>query len=312
MRALCWLGRGAWNLIHRCFAPLRTLGLWLVSASPSSIKAAQDPYAIRAPGAPKVTGRRGTAVRPDDADEDWGETAWLCVSRHGLMQGGICCPSCGSLVAQKGDFHAIQRTPLGEAVPCRACNALLLASPDDDIDPVTPKQSYDESIYHTFVRGDAVAVAPPVRKQRCLKRAPVVGDWVVIIAHEKTIVSQNAPAQDLYGSEGRVTDISGSDAAVALSGNSGIGGTGELGGTFVMMPLSAIAPMVLPTLRPSDSVRVLRGEYAGWRGVVRGFAQGTVQVDLMLNAIGGLVTPTVTVDLPIERLEAEAGDEREW
>jgi hypothetical protein len=198
------------------------------------------------------------------------ELRWFSVSRHGLSQQGIICPGCGTLAARTLQFHLIHATPVGEAVHCFGCTSVLLASPDDDVDPVAPGQRYDESVYHTFARAPELVGA---LGQRVSNEQVQVEDWVVI-------VDRSSP---LFGSEGRVVGDVGEDVNVALSGNHGLGGAGSapgtgIGGDFRVFKRSQVAVMILPTLRRGDPVRILRGPDAGKTGVAAEVTHDRIKV----------------------------------
>ena len=133
----------------------------------SEQKSAHDPYARRLNKTlqvlmPKEDGTYESAES---------EVQWASVSRHGLLQQGITCPLCGLLVARTGDFAQIHETRYGEAIHCGGCKTVLLASPDDDVDPIAPGSRYDEEIYHRF------ALTSPARPmQRIRSKPPAPGD----------------------------------------------------------------------------------------------------------------------------------------
>ncbi len=167
------------------------------------------------------------------------------VSRHGLLGPGITCPVCGRLAAQRGEWGKVTQTSWGEAVMC-SCLRMLLASPDDDIDPVTPDNRYDPEVYHRFAR--------PPKWQRpepdTLKRAPVVGDRVFVA--EGT----------LRDAEGNILAIEGDTATVSIP-------VGWSSGERVeQLPLATLKVLALPTLRCGDPVRIVRGPRAPAEGSI--------------------------------------------
>lgn len=226
------------------------------------------------------------SVKGEGLPADDGKYTWHSVSRHGLVQQGITCSECGRAVAKPGDVHLIHVTRLGEAITCPHCNTILLASPDDAIDPVKPGESYDQTVYHAFVRP---AGGSAVRRQRVMLKPAQVGEWVVIGTHEALPVEGEAssrtldPPADRYGSEGRVVEIDGDLALVALAGNEGMGGAGSprglaIGGTWLRVRREAVFPMVLPSLRIGDRVSILRGPGEGQCGTIEHISGGKVIV----------------------------------
>lgn len=229
----------------------------------------------------------------------------VSVSRHGLMQQGITCPSCGQLAASTGRYDLIHQAIFGEVINCpfRKCGTVLLASPDDDVDPVKPGALYDENIYHTFARS---ANSRP--KQRVTSDAPVAGSWVVIVSDTKRLFVEapTAAAQSFLGEEGRVEQVSEDGiATVAMSGNHGLGGdanTQGLGGSHVLFPVADVAPMITPSLRVGDRVSILRGPDAGKCGTVAAIFRGKLTL---------AITPDQVIpDVPLERVEKLVLNER--
>ncbi len=258
---------------------LARLGMWFVSCLTSILgwkkkrsKKAYDPHLrmkirLSVPGDPSAT----LKIQHE---------RWASVSRHGLVRLGITCPYCGHLAASSGDVGRIHQTRVGEAIHCGKCNAILVASPDDDVDPVSPGKKYDESVYHAFVRPPGCS-----NRQRITSDISKPGDWVVIITHAPLAFTGAQTPQDLFGSEGRVetVDAEAQNAVVALSGNHGIGGAGGgvnsgLGGCWATIPLAGIAPMVLPSLRVGDAVKLLRGQRVGQEGVIKEMFRGNLTV----------------------------------
>ncbi len=200
------------------------------------------------------------------------------VSRHGYHESGVTCPCCGQRAVRAADWSKVVKTSWGEAVFC-SCGRMLLASPDDDIDPVSPKTWYDPAIYHTFAR-PANWEKP---RQRTLSRPPVANDWVVIFDHR-------IGSHDLTGAEGRVVDVVGPVITVALSDGIAGSSTGE---RHVELPIEKARVMLFDTLRREDRVTVLRGPDAGRVGIVQEFKSGMVDV---------LIDGTVAT-IPVERLQ---------
>jgi len=230
-------------------------------------------------------------------------TKWGSVSRHGLLQAGIMCPYCGHAAARTGEFHLVHLTRFGEGVHCQACGAVLLASPDDDVDPVKPGTAYDPTIYHVF--------AKPAQRRRIGQRitgaVPQIGDWIVIRTErlvELTFQPTNAlalPPVNYFGVEGRVDRISPDGTyLIALSGNHGIGGAGSapgsgIGGAWAEFSKDEIAVMVMPTFKAGDKVRIIQGDMTGQTGVLDRIKDGRA----MLQGIAGYSS----FELPMERIE---------
>jgi hypothetical protein len=225
---------------------------------------------------------------PEGREPEQGVPQLFAVSRHGLVRPPITCPSCGPL----GDLSAndIIETRWGEAVVCKQCHAYLLASPDDDVDDADPTQEYDENVYHKFIR-PATSDRP---RQRTLRRAPEVGDWVVITEHIAKSTTAGAPPQDLWGGEGRVESLNliEGTAKVSLGGVSGLAGS-DYGGVFADLPLRALAVMANHTLRVGDEVRVVRGGRRGHTGRIQSITLGKPSI---------LFGDLQVIEVPIERL----------
>lgn len=233
---------------------------------------------------------------------------WASVSRHGLVQHGITCPFCGHLAALAGRFELVHRTKFGDAVHCDQCKSILVASPDDDVDPVTPKKKYDEKIYHTFVRPAGVNSQG---RQRITADIPKAGDWVVIISHIPAPSTASSTPIVLFGTEGRVEDVDAEaqTARVALSGNHGLGGAGGgvgsgLGGNWATFPLAHIAPMIQPSIRVGDAVKILRGEHAGKEAQIMEMYRGKLTL-LTRDMLPGTIS-----DVLIEHVEKFVTNER--
>lgn len=172
---------------------------------------------------------------------------------------------------------------------CSPCKKILLACPDTDVDPIKPGEHYDESIYHRFARPEGWQ--PP--RQKTINRPPVKDDWVTV--QEKCLIESNGQLQDLNGSEGRVVRVEGDEVLVALSGNSGVGGS-DMGAQIARVPLSKARVMLMSTLTVGSRVKVTRGEHRDCQGVVKEFKHGDCQVEL--------VDPARTITIPVERLES--------
>ncbi len=233
-------------------------------------------------------------------------TKWGSVSRHGLLQAGITCPYCGREAARTGEFNRIHTTRFGEAIVCIHCLAVLLASPDDDVDPVKPGAQYDETIYHTF----AISGRQRTIGQKLSGATPVLGDWVVIVSKRLVVggtrANPTAPT-NYFGTEGRVDSVlEDGRYTIALGGNHGIGGAGSapesgLGGSWGTFDRDEIRVMVLPILRAGDRVRIMTGPGCGQTGSIAVAGSGSVE----------LVTESgAPMKLPIERVEKIVADEQ--
>lgn len=215
----------------------------------------------------------------------------LPVSRHALCNEGIVCPRCGIRVAKPGQWnliHEVERQADGsiwgeEGVCCTECNAFLLASPDDDIDPVKEGEPYDESVYHRFVRpSDWKPVA-----QKVFNKKPVDGDWVAVRPGIEMKIDGVMMSMDK--AEGRVRSIDGDIAKVELAGFSGMSRT-----ELVDIDIHLIRPMVFESFVPGCSVRIISGKHEGRTGTLKSFNLGTIEVKL---------DDTTIVRIPQERLE---------
>lgn len=205
------------------------------------------------------------------------------VSRHGLRGSGVVCPLCHKLAAATGEWGKVTMTPIGEVVCCFPCRTILLASPDDDIDPVRPGQKYDESVYHTFAR-PAGSIRP---RQRTLSRDPVPGDWGVVEGFIWT--RPDGSTQDLDRGEGRV--IAAGDGAVTLALVEGLGGAG----ITAVIPIARVRPMAWETLTKGDKVRLVRGIYEGRVAVVESAKEAIITLDVEGDH--------QSVSVPIEHLQ---------
>lgn len=208
-------------------------------------------------------------------------TVW--VSRHGLSERGVTCPTCKRLVVKPGNYAAITVSKRGESVPCPFCKIILLASPNDDEgDPKPGSGDLDPLVYYAFVRpGPAVEVI----KRKRISSAPIqVQTWVVIQTWSRL---SNGQMQLLNDQEGRVVEIGDMAIAgkgvvpaarVAVNGNEGLAGAHDMGADLEWIPLAQLRAMILPTLRPGDTVTASTGAYAGNKGVIDESFTGQVYV----------------------------------
>ncbi len=253
------LAAGAWGGIGR-------LCRWAVGTESSSSTA--NPDASPSPKAPepasasiyghepkqvmRVIGPDGQPFQGPNG-EDWSSSkaAVAYVSRHGLLGQGVICPVCSATAAKAGEWQKICRTAWGEAVNCTSCHRMLMAAPDDDIDPVKPGEQYDESIYHKFARPNGFVKT----RQRTVTDVPELGDRVLI---EDTTGGDGSFLQGkaLTGTEATVIADCGSEWRVALNANTGIAGS-DIGGTFANIPKSCAFKIADLALRPGDKVRIL-------------------------------------------------------
>jgi hypothetical protein len=217
---------------------------------------------------------------------------WYSVSRHGLLRRGITCPGCGTLAARISQWEMVHVTPFGEAVHCFECKSVLLASPDDDIDPVKPGKKYDEEVYHTFAKADDYK--RPI--QRTTTETVKVTDWVVI----------NNPQSPYYRAEGRVVGENADQVCIALAGNHGMGAAGSepaisIGGNVQWLGRANVAVMVLPTLRVGDLVRVTRGKGAGSEGKIVEAAHDRISIAVGEGKSLETIPERIEKVLPYER-----------
>jgi len=191
------------------------------------------------------------------------------VSRHGLSVAGVSCPGCGELAAKPNQWRKVRHTKWGEAIQCR-CGKVLLASPDDDLDPVKPGQKYDETLYHQFHR-------PPNWRSpipRLRAKVPVLGDWVYVVTGSyPTFVGESRerlPQQNLAGAEGRVNAfVSDDEVEIALGGTSAMGGVGGLGGAYAILPVANAFCTIPEAIRLGDLVTFTKGDHDGRTGTVK-------------------------------------------
>lgn len=229
------------------------------------------------------------------------------VSRHGLSGAGVSCPVCGAQAARPNQWRKVRQTKWGEAILC-SCGKVLLASPDDDIDPVKPGDKYDEALYHTFHK--PAGWRPPMPRIR--SKRPELGDWVYIVRGLVTVMTggerKEGPTQDVAGAEGRITALLDEHTLeVALAGNSGFGGS-DLGGTYAKIPVENAFVMIPEAIRPGDLVSVNQGQHKG--------RTGTLIQSLLRDKLGMQVSlakseqaAELTINLPIEHLELLIADE---
>jgi hypothetical protein len=233
--------------------------------------------------------RRMRLIGPDGESMGDSAEAIAYVSRHGLLGPGITCPCCGFLAARAGEFSSIAQTSWGEAILC-PCGRMLMASPDDDVDPVTPGVKYDADVYHRFARPKGYDRV----RHKTLKRQARVGDRVVVIDYKAPL---NGVPQDLDGTEGQVELVENESAIVRLLGTDGMSG---LPGNLqpVPIPLAYLRVMALPNIRKGDRARVVRGDGAGLEGEI-------VHIDMgpSANALVVVETSERRVSTTIERVE---------
>ena len=210
------------------------------------------------------------------------------------------CPACQSLAARPGEWDKLHISEKhGEGVAC-SCGVMLFASPDDDLDPVKPGEPYDQAVYHRFVRPADWSA----KRHRVVLREVRVGDWVTIRGIRATVTARPdatlGEEQDLDGGEARVVALDNDRAHIALSGNTGIGGSSEFGGSWAWVPLTSIRPMALPTLVVGDSVRVTRGVFKGAEGTVIAMTRGVIELRLTERH---LLSGTTTAKVIVEHIE---------
>ena len=203
------------------------------------------------------------------------------------------CPRCKNQAVPSGDWdkvHVIERRDdsdggvwVEEAVCCTECGAFLLASPDDEIDPVREGEPYDQSVYHAFSK-------PPGWKApglRVFDREPEVGEWVAIRPHTQAVIED--AERVLNGCEGRVVSIADGKAKVEVNGFSGM-----MKSTLTELDLDRIKPVVFDTLVPECSILVISGPHKGEMGTYVMSNKGTAEVRLDTGK---------TVRVPVERLK---------
>lgn len=195
------------------------------------------------------------------------------VSRHGLQENGVRCPSCGELAVEPGDWTKVHLREYrdgtaDEAVCCWHCNSFLMASPDSDIDPISEDQDgYDHNIYHRFVRPEGWQ--PP--KQRVCCKKPEKGDWVVADpgavawmipdGWQEGDGLQDIATAPMGGSEGMVSDpvtMDGCGEMVKVD----LMNLGPMTRTCVMN-LSNLSVMLFESFREGTKVKCIRGEHRG-------------------------------------------------
>jgi hypothetical protein len=228
------------------------------------------PYGHRLPNRMRVRSGMETLA---DSDRDV-----ALVSRHSLLGSGIICPVCHHQAALPGEFDKIVQSPLGEGVFC-ICHRMLVASPDDDVDPVDPLKPYDEKVYHTFVRPPNT----PKPRPRTLKRPPIVNDRVFIAKYD-AFISQGK-AMPIRNGEGTVMLVHDDVATVSVI-------RGISSNAVFDIPLSALEVMDLPIILLNDRVEVNRGPRQGAKGTIEAIKDGTITVRFIEG----------TTDYPIEHL----------
>lgn len=194
------------------------------------------------------------------------------------------------LAVEPGDWRRVHRIErpggiLEEAVCCWSCNHLLLASPDDDIDPLQPDEDYDVNVYHRFVR--PLGWEPP--RQRVLDRPPREGDWVIVWEH--WTATRGKREVDFYNREGEVMSIDEDGVAAVRLGHRGISAQGR---EPIDIPSHRLRVMAFERYTVGTEVRIIRGTHTGRRGVVKDITDHT---QLRVAIDGDLIT------LPQEHVE---------
>lgn len=274
-----------------------------VPSAPEASPYGHTPKTVR-----KIVGPPGMETQPNG--EPWGtsEGAVAYVSRHGLQERGVTCPDCSTLVVAPADWSKVTMSPHGEVVHCLVCRKNLLASPDDDIDPVKPGEPYDEDKYHRFARPDGyVGVRPrtttdPVR----------VTDRVLIEDYEHTLEPVDGEPTRTLSLDGVMALVTGTDGQdkwrVALNADTGLGAAGDgagFGGSFVSVPKEKCFLIPDISLRTGDRVQVKPkkgAEVKPLTGRILRCSRGSADVRI---EDGDLLT-----DLPIERLHKLLVNER--
>jgi len=186
-----------------------------------------------------------------------------------VQESGIRCPRCSERALDPGDWahiHSLQR-PGGvveEAVCCWNCNAFLLASPDDDVDPVRSGESYDPRIYHRFVRPPGWT--PPT--QETLDRPPRPDDWIVVVK------SHRLDKRDLLNAEGLVLEVTEHNVTFRPAGFCGLQRDRS-----EVVPIEKVRVMVFQTYRAGMRVRVTRGEHRGLEGRITDLRGANITVE---------------------------------
>jgi len=178
-----------------------------------------------------------------------------------------------------------------EGVNCWCCNVFLLASPDDDIDPVKPGDDYDKNIYHTFARPDGWE--PP--RQEIISRAPRKEDWIVV--WEEFSYDKDEITHKLYGAEGKIVRINDNGIAdVLMAGYGGLGKTAT-----VPVPIKHLRVIRFETFVIDCEVKIIRGKYRNCVGKVISFKGAEVTVDINSE-------PPLIATLPMEHLHRTSFD----
>lgn len=172
-----------------------------------------------------------------------------------------------------------------EAVNCGACHKFLLASPDDEIDPLQPGELYDPNIYHKFVRPDGWE-AP---RQNVLNRPPRKEDWVVVW-DDFTYMKNDRPHQ-LKGAEGKVIQLDQDTANLLLAGFGGIEKN-----TSVPVPIKHLKVIQFDSFTIDSRVRIIRGKYRDCTGTVLSFQSGDITIKMDTE-------PSIIATLPMEHLQ---------
>ncbi len=247
----------------------------------------------------------GQKVVSPDGEVVGSDVDCVSVTRHGFQENGVICVRCEKQAAEPGDWQKVcidskvKRVPEEdrkspedwstdeweeESVCCPHCNAFLLASPDDDIDPLIDGEPYDKDTYHRFVRPEGWK--PP--RQRTLDRDAVKGDWIVV--DDDISVEIDGVKCDVSRAEGTVDKVHEGAAYILMAGINGA----SFGMAPAVIPVESVKVMIFDTIRPKDRVRILRGKGEGQEGV---FAEARTSsnrhvVDVLLDD-GKLITTKI-------------------
>jgi hypothetical protein len=253
-------------------------------------------YPKESPPVEDTTGER--KVHGPDGEVIGSDVDCVPVTRHGLQESGITCVRCNNLAVEPGDWtkvcidDRIRRIPKEkrkspedwrteewqeESVPCPYCNAMLLASPDDDIDTelknLKEGEDYDKDIYHRFVRPEGWV--KPTR--RTIEKELEVNDPVVV-EDGYLFKTEDGIEHDLSGAEGMVKEVNDTTVILILAGLSG-----DVGLIRPEVPKDKLKVVGFETMRKGDRVLILRGKAAGQEGTFKGSILGenhVVEVEL--------------------------------